>query len=482
MEATNRIMLETGYQGDYMMGPSRYMTFTEQVPAQAQTMYSPQPAEGYMNYPVYAPQQAAPAPYNPGYGMTQHAPQGNPGYFQPSMAAANMVGPPPQQHELSKTNVYISSLKVSTSDNDLKVLCQSYGAIVSAKAIIDRATGLCKGYGFVMFEREASAAAAIDGLRLMGIGADYARISRAQLELQGKIPVDPTNLYIANIPQTMDETRLTELLWQVMNGQGEVLSCRVLRDEYAQSRGVALSRLDSEESCKLVISSLNGHQLEGAIEPLRVKHANCPQARRYKFLQQRAPRMSQPTFYPGQGDGMAEYSESVVGHAPMSREGSSEAGIHQGQRGQHSNQASPVASGEASATASPPAQATAARPQQRLSDVDPRTAAAHGQLLRQKQVDAVSTFAGHGSSFPPFGRGRQAAGRSRSTSEGLEVPTHELRPNSAPDSREADTLASRMNVLSMKDEFPMPEKASLWSAQRNNDSGVQDEEAASPTL
>ena len=82
-------------------------------------------------------------------------------------------------------------------------------------------------------------------------------------------------------------------------GAGDVLSCRVLRDEYGQSRGVALSRMDSAETCKHLIDNLNGVTLQGSREPLRVKHANNPSARRFKFLQQRGPpRGSQEGYYP----------------------------------------------------------------------------------------------------------------------------------------------------------------------------------------
>ena len=60
-----------------------------------------------------------------------------------------------------------------------------------------------------MFERENCARAAIEGLLRLGASAAYARVSRAQLELQGRISVDPTNLYIANLPLMMDEAQVS---------------------------------------------------------------------------------------------------------------------------------------------------------------------------------------------------------------------------------------------------------------------------------
>ena len=44
-----------------------------------------------------------------------------------------------------------------------------YGHIVSTKAILDKATNRCKGYGFVDFESPTSAVAAVNELQGQGI-------------------------------------------------------------------------------------------------------------------------------------------------------------------------------------------------------------------------------------------------------------------------------------------------------------------------
>ncbi|KAF6121422.1 RNA binding motif single stranded interacting protein 2 [Phyllostomus discolor] len=46
--------------------------------------------------------------------------------------------------QLSKTNLYIRGLQPGTTDQDLVKLCQSYGKIVSTKAILDKTTNKCK--------------------------------------------------------------------------------------------------------------------------------------------------------------------------------------------------------------------------------------------------------------------------------------------------------------------------------------------------
>uniref|UniRef100_A0A674E438 RNA binding motif single stranded interacting protein 1 n=1 Tax=Salmo trutta TaxID=8032 RepID=A0A674E438_SALTR len=77
--------------------------------------------------------------------------------------------------QLSKTNLYIRGLPPATTDLDLVKLCQPYGKIVSAKAILDKTTNKCKGYGFVDFDSPAAAQKAVHALKTSGIQAQMAK-------------------------------------------------------------------------------------------------------------------------------------------------------------------------------------------------------------------------------------------------------------------------------------------------------------------
>eukprot|EP00040_Diaphanoeca_grandis_P015720 m.80563 g.80563 ORF g.80563 m.80563 type:complete len:572 (+) comp25322_c0_seq1:309-2024(+) len=200
--------------------------------------------------------------------------------------------------ELSKNNIYINCLKSSTKDEDLKALCQSYGPIISAKAIIDRETNQCKGYGFVMFEKESSAKLAVNALVRKGAQAAFAKVTRAQVEWQaphtftGRQEADPTNLYLTNLPNDQDEAALSAMLIQCLeNVKGEVVSCRILREpdgtSSGMSRRVGLARMDCREACEVIIKRLNGCILPGCVDPLRVKFANSPSPRKSKYLNRR---------------------------------------------------------------------------------------------------------------------------------------------------------------------------------------------------
>uniref|UniRef100_A0A8D0A1R8 RNA binding motif single stranded interacting protein 1 n=1 Tax=Sander lucioperca TaxID=283035 RepID=A0A8D0A1R8_SANLU len=146
--------------------------------------------------------------------------------------------------QLSKTNLYIRGLSPSTTDHDLVKLCQPYGKIVSTKAILDKTTNKCKGYGFVDFDSPAAAQKAVAALKTTGVQAQMAKQQEQ----------DPTNLYISNLPMSMDEQELENMLKHF----GQVISTRILRDSSGGSRGVGFARMESTEKCDAVISHFNG--------------------------------------------------------------------------------------------------------------------------------------------------------------------------------------------------------------------------------
>ncbi|XP_061579574.1 RNA-binding motif, single-stranded-interacting protein 1 [Cololabis saira] len=174
--------------------------------------------------------------------------------------------------QLSKTNLYIRGLAPSTTDHDLVKLCQPYGKIVSTKAILDKTTNKCKGYGFVDFDSPAAAQKAVAALKTAGVQAQMAKQQEQ----------DPTNLYISNLPLSMDEQELENMLKQF----GQVISTRILRDSSGVSRGVGFARMESTEKCDAVISHFNGKFIKTSAgvpvpsEPLLCKFADGGQKKR----------------------------------------------------------------------------------------------------------------------------------------------------------------------------------------------------------
>uniref|UniRef100_A0A3B3ZSF7 RRM domain-containing protein n=1 Tax=Periophthalmus magnuspinnatus TaxID=409849 RepID=A0A3B3ZSF7_9GOBI len=101
---------------------------------------------------------------------------------------------------------------------------------------------------------------------------------------------DPTNLYISNLPLSMDEQELENMLKHF----GQVISTRILRDSNGTSRGVGFARMESTEKCDAVISHFNGKFIKtpagvpAPTEPLLCKFADGGQKKRqsqHKFSQ-----------------------------------------------------------------------------------------------------------------------------------------------------------------------------------------------------
>lgn len=60
--------------------------------------------------------------------------------------------------------IYVGNLPYSTTDRDLSDLFSQFGTVVSATVIMDKQTRRSKGFGFVEFESDDIAQAAVSGM------------------------------------------------------------------------------------------------------------------------------------------------------------------------------------------------------------------------------------------------------------------------------------------------------------------------------
>uniref|UniRef100_A0A1I7TWT2 SUPpressor n=2 Tax=Caenorhabditis tropicalis TaxID=1561998 RepID=A0A1I7TWT2_9PELO len=230
------------------------------APQQQQQQQQPPQQQGGQGGPQGGPpqhhQQGGPRQYYGGGRVNQHQMRGGNGPFGGNNNGYSRYTAPRdgQQHHdstpLSSTNLYIRGLAPNTNDDTLREMCSKYGNIASTKAIMDKSTNNCKGYGFVDFESPQAAAAAVDGLNTEGVQAQMAKLQQQEQ--------DPTNLYIANLPLDFTE----QMLETELNKFGMVISTRILRTPDNQSRGVGFARMDSKEKCEVIISALNGGRFE----------------------------------------------------------------------------------------------------------------------------------------------------------------------------------------------------------------------------
>ena len=76
-------------------------------------------------------------------------------------------------------NIYVGNLPFSAGDQDLSDLFSQFGAVQSARVIMDRETGRARGFGFVEMADE-DARKAIEALDGSEMGGRPLRINEAQ--------------------------------------------------------------------------------------------------------------------------------------------------------------------------------------------------------------------------------------------------------------------------------------------------------------
>jgi RNA recognition motif-containing protein len=78
------------------------------------------------------------------------------------------------------TNIYVGNLPYGMKDEELRNLFIEYGAVSSAKVIIDRDTNRSKGFGFVEMDDKAAAQTAIDALNGTEFSGRALRVNEAR--------------------------------------------------------------------------------------------------------------------------------------------------------------------------------------------------------------------------------------------------------------------------------------------------------------
>lgn len=76
--------------------------------------------------------------------------------------------------------LYVGNLAYSVRDNDLEQAFGQYGAVASAKVMMERDTDRSKGFGFVEMGTDAEALAAIEGLNGHALGGRSLTVNEAR--------------------------------------------------------------------------------------------------------------------------------------------------------------------------------------------------------------------------------------------------------------------------------------------------------------
>jgi hypothetical protein len=76
--------------------------------------------------------------------------------------------------------LYVGNLPYSVRDGDLEQAFSAFGAVTSAKVMMERDTGRSKGFGFVEMGSDAEAQAAINGMHGQALGGRNVVVNEAR--------------------------------------------------------------------------------------------------------------------------------------------------------------------------------------------------------------------------------------------------------------------------------------------------------------
>ncbi|XAR69680.1 hypothetical protein NMG60_11001372 [Bertholletia excelsa] len=156
-------------------------------------------------------------------------------------------------------NVFVKNL-IDTIDNaKLQEMFQKFGNILSCKVVMSD-DGRSRGYGFVQFESEESANAAIEKLNGLSIGGKQIYVGSFVKKSDRVLPnpdAKYTNLYVKN----MDPDVTEELLKEKFSEFGKILSLVISKDENGASKGFGFVSFEGPDDARRALETMNGSQL-----------------------------------------------------------------------------------------------------------------------------------------------------------------------------------------------------------------------------
>ncbi|GLT93477.1 hypothetical protein SLE2022_112690 [Rubroshorea leprosula] len=160
-------------------------------------------------------------------------------------------------------NVFIKNLNDSIDSARLQELFQKFGNVVSCKVATSE-DGKSKGHGFVQFETEESANAAIQELNGSTVLDKQIYVGKFVKKSDRMLPSPDakyTNLYVKNLDPDITEENLRERFSEF----GKIASLVMAKDDNGASRGCGFINFDSPDDARRAMEAMNGLQLGSKI-------------------------------------------------------------------------------------------------------------------------------------------------------------------------------------------------------------------------
>jgi nucleolin len=180
------------------------------------------------------------------------------------------------------TTLFVGRLSWSIDDDWLKSEFEPLGGVISARVIMERATGKSRGYGYVDFSSKAAAEKAlkeyqgreIDGRPInldLSTGKQHTANNRNNDRASkfGDTPSEPSDtLFLGNLSFNANR----DVLFNTFSEHGSVVSVRVpTHPDTEQPKGFGYVQFSSIDEAKGALEALNGEYIEG--RPVRLDYS-----------------------------------------------------------------------------------------------------------------------------------------------------------------------------------------------------------------
>lgn len=165
----------------------------------------------------------------------------------------------PSIRKSGAANIFIKNLDKTLDNKALYDTFSTFGNILSCKVVTDD-QGNSKGYGFVHYETQEFADAAINNVNGMLLNGKIVYVGMFVPKKDRK-PVDPeetfTNVYVKNLDESVDDAQFQSLF----DGYGKITSASVSRGPDGKSKGFGFVNFDSHEQAQKACNDLNGKKV-----------------------------------------------------------------------------------------------------------------------------------------------------------------------------------------------------------------------------